>query len=488
MKQNSFLAIDLGAESGRAILGRLDNSRLALEELRRFPNAMLPKDGHLFWNVRELFDNIKKGIRAAAAAASVRSMAIDTWGVDFALLRKGTLLGLPHTYRDIRTEGVMEKFFRIMPKETVYGHTGIQFMPFNTLFQLFSMKPEHASLLREADTLLFMPDIFNFFLTGKKATEFTYATTSQLLNPVTMTWEKTLFDVLEISPDIMQKPVLPGTVLGPIVSSVCGEIGIGPIEVMTTASHDTAAAVAAIPAQGKEWMFISSGTWSLVGREIEKPIISDSARACNFTNEGGVDGTFRFLKNVVGLWLVQQCRKAWKIEKEYSYAELTDLAFKAAPFMAFIDPGDPAFLNPENMPGAIISYCRRTGQQIPETKGEIIRCALESLALKYRSILDQLRTFSPVPIKIIHMIGGGTKNRLLCQLTADATGLPVIAGPEEATAAGNIMMQAKSCGMFSSIDEIREVIADSFECQSYAPRDNTLWDAANERFLLVMKR
>ncbi|HOW85331.1 MAG TPA: rhamnulokinase family protein [Candidatus Aminicenantes bacterium] len=481
-----FLAFDFGAESGRAVLGALAGRRLVIHEVRRFANTPLDLAGHIHWNVYALFDEMKAAMRDAAAAIGARpaSIGVDTWGVDFGLLAKdGSLLGLPFCYRDGRNAGAMEEYFRLVPRPALYEATGIQFMPFNTLFQIYAMVRERSPLLDAAADLLFMPDLFNYLLTGRKTAEATIASTSQCLDPRTRTWIPGLFQAMGLSKRILQDIVEPGTVLGELAEEVAGATGLRHVPVVATAGHDTAAAVAAVPAEGGRWAYISSGTWSLVGVEEKAPVISERSLEANFTNEGGVGGTIRFLKNVAGLWLVQGCRRAWSADDPVTYDELTRAAAEAAPFAVLVDPDDASFLNPPDMPGAIAAYCRRTKQVPPAAKGAIVRSLLESLALKYRSVIEQLGRILGHPIDRIHVIGGGSRNSLLCQLTADATGLPVVAGPAEATAIGNILVQALAVGRVASPAEIRAVVRESFELQTYDPAGPPdAWDRAAARF------
>ncbi len=490
MQPHHFLAFDIGASSGRTLLGTLQDEKITTQELHRFPNGVVDLLGSLRWNIVDLYENIKQGMKICASEVTTRpeSMAVDTWGVDYALFaRDGNLLGLPYGYRDHRTDGMMEEFFKLVPRDRVYELTGIQFMQLNTLFQLFAMARAKSPLLQVVSDLLFTPDMISFFLTGIKKTEFTIATTSQLYNPRKKDWEEELFQALGISKDIMQEIITPGTVLGNLLESLSQETGLKPIPVIATASHDTGSAVAAVPAEGSDWAYISSGTWSLVGIEIPEPIINRQSLAFNFTNEGGVGGTFRFLKNCMGLWPVQQCRKAWSAKKEISFDELTQLAATARPFAAIIDPDYQGFLNPPDMPEAIRAFCRGTGQKPPENSADMTRSILEGLALKYRYIFDQLKQLHPQPIRRIHIIGGGTQNRLLCQFTADATGIPVVAGPVEATAIGNILVQAMGLGIVKSPAEIRRIIANSLELEKYEPQDTKKWNEAYDRFVNIIQ-
>jgi len=483
------LAFDLGAESGRAVLGRLEAGRLAIREIRRFPNVPIEIAGHWHWNIFGILEEMKAAMKACAAEVpdGLAAVAVDTWGVDFGLLaRDGSILGLPFCYRDRRTEGAMEEYFKLVPREALYEATGIQFMPFNTLFQLYSMVRDRSPLLDAASDLLFMPDLFNYLFTGRKASEFTMATTSQILDPRTRSWNPGLFQAMGLSRKILQDILEPGAVLGPLLPSLEKETGLRGVPVVATASHDTGAAVAAVPAAGANWAYISSGTWSLLGVEEKAPILPREALDRNFTNEGGLGGTIRFLKNVTGLWLVQQCRKAWESTRTMGYEELTRLAGEAAPFQALIDPDDPAFLNPLDMPEAIRAYCRKTGQQPPETEASFIRSILESLALKYRLLIEQMEGIVGHPIEKIYVIGGGSRNELLCRFTADAAGRPVSAGPAEATAIGNILVQAMARNEVGSHEALRTIVRDSFEPAGCEPRQDKAWREAFDRFRTIL--
>lgn len=489
MNASHFLAFDLGAESGRTLLGTLQDQKLSVKEISRFPNGMINILGHLHWEIFRLFEEMKNGLELCASELGDQpdSLAVDTWGVDFALLAEdGTVLGLPFAYRDARTEGMMTEFHKRMPREKLYELTGIQMLPINSLYQLYAMSRLHSPALQTASDILFMPDAFNYLLTGEMASEFTFATTSQLYNPTKGDWEDTVLAALEIPRTTLQDIVAPGTTIGALHASVTRETGLKPIPVIACASHDTGSAVAAVPATGKDWAYLSSGTWSLMGVEVTHPVLTEQAMSCNFTNEGGVEGTFRFLKNIMGLWLVQQCKKSWGRDSPISYEELTRLAESAPPFRFMIDPDDLSFLNPPDMPEAIRLFCDKTGQGAPESRGEIVRCALESLALKYRFVLDQVRQIYPHEIKTIHVIGGGAKNKLLCQFTANATGLPVVTGPTEATAIGNIMVQALAMGQVSSLAEIRTVVRNSFELTRYEPRATESWGQAYHHFTKML--
>ena len=486
-----FLAFDLGAESGRGVVGSLQADKLSLEEIHRFPNGPVGLPDGLHWDALRLFSEMKAALRIGAQqyGDSLCGIGVDTWGVDFALIgRNDTLLGNPHHYRDPRTEGMFEEAFKRMPREEVFNATGIQFMEINTIYQLLSMVINKSPLLDVAENLVMMAGLFNFLLTGRKAEEFSLATTSQGFDPRKQSWSKELFDKLGLPIDIMPEVVAPGTVVGVLLPSIADEVGMKPVPVIAPACHDTAAAVAAVPAVGKNWAYISSGTWSLMGTEESEPTISDEVLACNFTNEGGVGGTFRFLKNIMGLWLVQECKRTWaRAGEDLSYDQTTYMAASAKPFQAFVDPDDPSFVSIGDMPGRIQAYCEKTGQRKLEEKGDILRCALESLALTYRLVLDNLESVLGRQLEVVHIVGGGTQNKLLCQFAADAMRRPVVAGPVEATAIGNVMMQAIAQGEIASIEEGRELVGCSFEVSTYQPAEGDAWDTAYERFKQVIE-
>lgn len=485
MPHSQYLAFDIGAESGRAMLGTLADGRLTIQQISRFANGMLEVNGHLHWNIYRLFEEIKTALQACAAQHTDKpaSLAIDTWAVDFGLVgREGDILGLPFAYRDHRTAGMMEEMFKMVPQQRLYQLTGIQMLPFNTIFQLLAMARSRSSLLQIAQHLLFIPDLLNYLLTGKKKSEFTLATTSQLYNPLKRDWEKELLKVIGVSRALMPEVVAPATKLGSLLSTIARETGMQQTPVVACASHDTGSAVAAVPAQGQDWAYLSSGTWSLMGVEVHAPVMTAHAQQLNFTNEGGVADTFRLLKNIMGLWLVQQCRKAWLAQREYSYEALMKLAANTPPSKSLIDPDSPEFLNPPDMPVAIQAYCQRTGQAVPQTHAQIIRCVYESLALKYRLVLEQLKQIHSQKISRLHIVGGGANNTLLCQWTANATGLPVFSGPSEATAIGNIMVQALASGQVQSLAEIRGVVATSFPPERFEPQEQEAWNEAFVRF------
>ena len=483
-----FLAFDLGAESGRAVLGHFDGERIKLEELHRFPNGGIRILDSLHWDVLRLWSEMKHALSTCAEKGiELKGIGIDTWGVDFALIGKDdTLLGLPYHYRDSRTDGMLEQAFHRCSREKIFERSGGQFLQINTLYQLLSMVVNKSPLLEVAETFLMIPDLFNFWLTGRKVCEFTDATTTQFYDPRQKNWSKEICDALHLPFDILPEIVQPGTQLGSLLPSVAQEMGLANVSVIAPGCHDTASAVAAVPAKGENWAYISSGTWSLMGIETPRPIITDTALELNFTNEGGINDTFRFLKNIMGLWLVQECRRTWaRAGDELSYNQIAQIAAEAKPFSALVDPDDNTFLSAGDMPSRIDEYCKRTGQVPPENKGEIIRCALESLALKYRWVWEKLQTVWDKPINVIHIVGGGSRNRLLCQFTADATGVPVVTGPTEATAIGNVMVQAIAVGLIDSIADAREIIRESFEVETYEPQDSDRWEEAYDRFLAV---
>jgi rhamnulokinase len=481
-----LLAFDLGAESGRGVLGLFDGQQLRLEVVHRFPNGPVRTLDSLHWDVLRLYSEMLVALRKCAAERSgIDGLGIDTWGVDFALLgRGGALLGNPRNYRDPHTEGVMEEAFRTVPRSEIFRRTGLQFMRFNTLFQLLALKRDRSPLLDVAETLLMIPDLFDYFLTGIKVNEASDASTTQLYDPAARTWAHDLMAAFGLPGRLLGTLVPPGTVLGPLRTWVASETGLSPVPVIAPATHDTGSAVAAVPAQGESWAYISSGTWSLMGAELSVPLINEKVQRYNFTNEGGVSGTTRFLKNVMGLWLVQECRRTWERSGQtYTYEELMRLAEAAPPFGSVVDPDDGSFILPPSMPAALADYCRKTGQPAPAEPGAVVRCALESLALRYRWVLERLEELLGRRLDVIHVVGGGSQNTLLCQLTADACNRQVLAGPVEATAIGNVLVQAMGLGLLGSLAEAREVVRRSFDVQTYAPRNPEGWQAPYERFL-----
>jgi rhamnulokinase len=487
METKNFIAIDLGATSGRAILGTLADGKLSMKELMRFPNRMVTLAGHKHWNIFSLYENIVSALAAAAReGVEITSVGIDTWGVDFAFVgADGEILGMPYAYRDgaIATADA-EYFDAVMPREKVYAMTGIQIMNFNSLFQLHARRRDGSSGLAAARKILFMPDALGYMLTGNMATEYTIASTSQMLDPWSKTMSGELLASVGLTPSHFAPVVMPGHRLGTLREEVARETGLPPIPVIAVAGHDTGSAVAAVPARNERFAYLSSGTWSLMGVEVPEPVITPETARLNITNEGGVEGTTRLLKNITGMWLVEQCLEEWKrAGVNYTYPEMVECAIAASEFSAFIDPDDPSFAAPESMTSAIDAFLERTGQRRPETHGEYIRLIFESLALKYRQTLEMFRGLAPFPIERLHVIGGGSRNTLLNRFTADAIGLPVIAGPAEATAIGNIMLQARAAGMADSLTEMRAMIAAGVETQVYEPQSDAKWDEAYKRFL-----
>jgi rhamnulokinase len=481
-----LLAFDLGAESGRGVLGRFDGDRLCLEVIHRFPNGPVRTLDALHWDVLRLYSEMLAALRRCAAEqGGIDSLGVDTWGVDFALLgRSDCLLGNPRHYRDPHTQGIMEAAFTRVPRQEIFRQTGLQFMRFNTLFQLLAMQRDCSPLLEAAETLLLIPDLFHFFFTGVKANEFTNASTTQMFDPTARDWARSLLKALNLPTHLLGAVVAPGTLLGSLRSTVAADTGLQPVPVVAPASHDTGSAVAAVPSQGKSWAYISSGTWSLMGAEVETPLINQQALRYNFTNEGGVGGRIRFLKNIMGLWLVQECRRAWEQGgRSYSHDDLARLASAAPAFVSLVDPDHVSFLLPPNMPSALADFCRRTGQPAPVEPGAVVRCALESLALRYRWVLERLEELLGHRMDTVHVVGGGSQNELLCQFTADACNRLVLAGPVEATAIGNVLVQAIGLGLLGSLADARDVVRRSFELRSHTPQRPECWNIPYQRFL-----
>lgn len=491
MAEKAYLAIDMGASSGRHLAGLFDGSNLRLEEVYRFENGPVSAAGHLHWDVLNQWTHVTNGLRAAAATSgvTVASVGVDTWGVDFGLLGHGDeLLGNPVCYRDARTGGMLDRACRIVPREEIFAQTGVQFMQINTLYQLLAMKLTNSPILDAAESFLMMPDLFHWLLTGIKSNEFTDATTTQCFDPRTGTWAYPLLERLGLPTTMFREVTHPGAVLGPLRTAVADEVGLRDVKVVAPGSHDTASAVLAVPFTGQPsprptWCYISSGTWSLMGVEVPSPVVNDKCLALNFTNEGGVGGTIRLLKNIGGLWLVQECRRVWSLAgKKYSWDDLVRMSSTAKPLVSLINPDASEFLAPQNMPEAIRSYCQKTGQTVPHDEGSIIRCTIESLALRYRQVLGWLEELTGGRIETIYIVGGGTQNKQLSQAAADACSRRVIAGPVEATAAGNVLMQAVAAGDIASIAQAREIVARSFGVETYEPRETARWDEAFERF------
>jgi rhamnulokinase len=496
MAERIYVAIDLGASSGRHVAGRFDGRKLQLEEIHRFDNGPVAAGESLHWDVLHLWSEVLRGLRIARQkfGADIASVGVDTWGVDFGLLGRGDiLLGNPYHYRDPRTNGVMERAFELVGREKIFRHTGLQFMQFNTLYQVLAMKWSHSPLLQVAETFLMMPDLFHWLLTGVKTNEFTNATTTQFFNPVSHDWARELLAEFQLPTEILLPISEPGTRLGAFRPQVAKDVGLPGTEVILPGTHDTASAVMAVPAASKpgeqpDWCYISLGTWALMGVEVPRPVITDEVLAFNFTNEGGVGGTIRLLKNITGLWLVQECRRIWNLSgRNWGWEELNQLSAAAKPLVSFIDPDSPEFLAPQDMPKAIREYCQRTGQPVPADEGAILRCALESIAMKFRFVFERCEKLVGRRIEVIHIVGGGTQNRQLCQAAADACGRPVLAGPIEATAIGNLMMQAVAWGDVGSIAEAREVIRTSFPVDRYEPQNQSAWEEAYGRFLRLVQ-
>ena len=491
MKQY-FFAVDLGATSGRTILGTLTDGRLEQEELTRFPNNLIETGGHFYWDIYALYFEMIKGLQIVGKRGiDITSIGIDTWGVDFVLVGEdGALLRNPMAYRDPHTFERMEEYLdRVADRKTVYDITGIQFMNFNSLFQLYAMQQAGNTALKHGRKVLFMPDALSWMLTGEAVCEYTIASTSQMLDPRTGDLSERLLESVGLTRGHFGRMVQPGTQIGVLTEEVQKMTGLGAVPVIAVAGHDTASAVAAVPAKDGQFAYLSSGTWSLMGIETREAVINDRSYELNFTNEGGVEGTTRFLKNICGMWLYERCRKEWPEEvRRLSHPELQGSAMQVEPFRSIIHPDDKAFANPPSMIAAIRQYCRETGQQVPETPAELCRCIFDSLALRYRQVFGWLREFADFDLKVLHIIGGGSLNKYLNQFTADALGVEVLAGPQECTAIGNIMLQAKVAGVVSDIWQMRRIIADSVETVPYHPTgDKAAWDEAYGKYLEITK-
>jgi rhamnulokinase len=491
MTETAFLAIDIGASSGRHVLGSFDGDALRLDELYRFENGPVAAAGHLYWDLLAQWTHVKNGLRAAGCHAGTKpiSVGVDTWGVDFGLLGRGDeLLANPICYRDAQTSGMLDRVLSIVPREEIFAQTGLQFMQINTLYHLMAMRLNKSPLLDVAESFLMMPDLFHWLLTGIKSNEFTNSTTTQFFDPRKRTWAYPLLERLGLPTNLFLETTPPGSTLGPLLANVAQDTGFATLKVIAPGTHDTASAVLAVPFTGSptekpNWCYISSGTWSLMGVEVPEPVVNEKCLALNFTNEGGVNGTYRLLKNIGGLWLVQECRRIWNREgKNYSWDDLTRMSAGAPALAALINPDAPEFHSPQDMPAAIRDFCKRTGQTPPETEGGVIRCAIESLALRYRQVLGWLEELTGGHIDTIHIVGGGTQNRQLSQAAADACYRRVIAGPVEATATGNILMQAIAADEIADIAQARQIVANSFAVETYEPRETAPWDEAFEQF------
>lgn len=484
------LTFDFGASSGRAITGKFDGKRIELTEVHRFDNNPVMLRETFYWDALALFHEIKQGITKAHAYGEFTSIGIDTWGVDFGLLDKnGDLLQNPIHYRDARTIGMAAEVGKRISMEDLYHETGVQVMEINTVFQIYSLAQNQPELLQRADCALLMPDLFGYFLTGKKTAEYSIASTTQMLDPVTKNWNRDLMGKLNLPDHLFPDVVQSGTVLGEVSPRICEELGIHGVQVISVTGHDTACAVSAAPAAQEDFIFISCGTWSLFGTELQAPIISEESKRHNITNEGGYNGTTTFLKNIIGLWLIQETRRQYRREgKKYSYNDLEKFSIAAEPFQYFIDLDAPEFVAPGNIPERIRAYCRKTGQGIPETVGEIVRCIYESLAMTYRHVFEQIKDCTGKQYHEIHMLGGGTKDTLLCGMTADATDCKIIAGPIEATAMGNIAVQLMAQGNIANLAEARKVIANSFEPVEYVPGETAKWSQAYARYQAIIEK
>ena len=482
----NYLAFDLGASSGRAIIGTLENGKLSLREIHRFSNGPVAINGGLFWNLAGLFTELKAGLaKAVQEGVELSGIAIDTWGVDYTFIdADGFPVGLPRNYRDPRTEDVMPFTFDRISQERIYELTGIQFMSINSIFQLAASVRDQDKQLLAAEKLLFMPNALTYLFCGDVSAEYSITTTSALYDPNTGDWAWEIVDALGLKRSLFPRIVPSGTVVGTVSKQLQEELKCGALPVILIGSHDTASAVAAVPAQqGSNWAYLSSGTWSLIGLELDKPLITKESREANYTNEGGVGGKIRFLKNIMGLWLIQECRNEWiRQGKEYSWGDLVKLAQEAEPFFAFVDPNDQSFVTPGDMPKRIAEFCRKSGQRVPESAGQIIRIALESLAMRYKMSVDDLEAITGRKIDVLHIVGGGCKNDLLNQFTANATGRRILTGPVEATALGNIAVQAIAKGDISSLEEARAIVAASTEMGSFAPQETAAWQKAFATF------
>lgn len=487
-ERKQVLAYDFGASSGRAILARVEDGRIVMEEVHRFSNDPVMIGKTMYWDTLRQFFEIKQGMLKAKQRGGFDSVGIDTWGVDFGLLdEQGVLLESAVHYRDDRTIGMQEEVFKKISKEELYQLTGIQFENFNTVFQLYALVQKRPWVLERAKTMLLTPDLFNYFLTGEKKAEYTMVTTTQMMDAKNQVWSERILDALSIPKEILPEIVSSGTVVGELSEDICNELGIKPAKVVAVASHDTQSAVVAVPTMEEDFIFISCGTWSLFGTELKEPIIGKESFAFNVSNEGGYGDTYTFLKNIIGLWLAQESRRQWIREgKEYGFGELEQMAQKAEPFLSFIDPDAPEFNTAGDIPERIRQFCSRTGQKVPEGIGDIMCCINQSLALKYRYTLEQIEACTGKHFSMINMIGGGIQSRLLCQMTANASNRKVLAGPVEATALGNIAVQLITLGEIKDVEEARRIIANSEQTYEYIPQDQEKWDSAYERFKTII--
>lgn len=485
----AYLAFDLGASNGRAILGQFDGEHLTLDAVHRFDNLPLALHGHLYWDMLGLYNSLLVGLEKGRRATNgeLSGIGVDTWGCDFALLdRQGKLVGNPYCYRDPQTEGIFEPAFERMLREEIFRYTGLQFMELNSLFQLLAMKLRSDPVLEIAATFQHIGDLMHYWLTGVIACEYSNASTSQILDAVKRDWSREIISAMGFNQDWFPAVIMPGSVLGELSTEARQACGLGSVPVIATATHDTAAAIVAVPAEQDDFAYLSSGTWGLLGVEIDQPLMTAECMAMNITNEGGAFGKITLLRNIANLWMVQECRRQWALEGEqFTWEILTAMAEKAQPFVAFIDPDQRQFLLPGNMPARIQAACQASQQAVPQTRGEVLRVILESLAFKYRYTLDRLRSLQAKPVQVLHIIGGGSRNQLLNQLSAQAMGLPVLAGPGEATALGNILVQMVATGALSGLSEARMLVRRNFPPKLFLPdpAEQNLWEAAYQRFL-----
>ena len=487
MRAHHFAAIDLGATSGRVILATLAEGKISMEEIHRFADPIIQMQGHFYWDFPAIYKSVVEGLaKIAARGVAIESIGIDTWGVDFALFGKdGALLRLPYCYRDPHTTDAPEEFFKRMPRKVLYEKTGIQIMNFNSVFQLDTLRRNACSALEVADKILFIPDALAYLLTGEQVTEYTIASTAQMIDPRSKQWDSDIMDMLGLSAEKFGRMIMPGQQIGVLTPEVQRLTGLGAVPVVAVASHDTGSAVAAVPMEDECSAYLSSGTWSLMGIESAEPIISERSFELNFTNEGGIEGTIRVLKNICGMWLLERCRAEWP---EMGYAELIAAAESEQPFRSLINPDAKCFANPESMTAAIVCYCKATNQPQPENVGQFVRCIFESLAMRYRQVVEMLRELSPVAIERLYVIGGGARNQMLNQYSANAIGIPVETGSSESTSVGNVMMQAKWAGVVETISQMRQMIRESLEdSQHYEPKQSEVWSKAYEKYLSVYK-
>lgn len=487
MKKTRVLAFDYGASSGRAMLGTYDGKTIELKEIHRFSNDPVMVHNTLHWDVLRLFYEMKQGMMKANLDGGFESIGVDTWGVDFGLLdREGNLLENPVHYRDDRTKGMFEKAFLYLDKEEFYQITGNQFMEINTVFQLLYLVQNRKELMERADAMLLMPDLFNYMLTGEKKTEYSIASTTQMLDAVKGSWSEQVVKALSIPRNLLTDIIPTGTKVGKLTESLCKELMLESCDVIAVAGHDTQCAMAAVPAMQEDYIFISCGTWSLLGTELNAPLINKKTAAFNLTNEGGYGKKASFLKNITGLWLIQESRRQWVREgKEYSFSELEEMARDAEPFTCFIDPDAPEFGTAGNIPERIREFCRKTGQRVPQTVGQIVRCIDESLAMKYRMVMNEIAECTGKEYSAVHMVGGGIKSKLLCQMTADACGCEVIAGPVEATVLGNVSLQLIALGEIKDLTEARQIISNLEEIKKYQPEEHDVYDKSYAEFVRI---